>query len=112
MQIIYTASNSKNKSFCYKCINAEPKEVHVALGNYLAEAPEVMSLREGEKMTVLETPEEGDWILAKRMTTGEEGWVPRTYLATVEQYEDTLFDQLAETVASMPTEGKILNVNL
>ncbi|XP_072046919.1 titin-like [Amphiura filiformis] len=80
------------------------KEIFIALGNYLAEAPNVMSLREGERLTVLETPEEGDWILAKRETNGEEGWVPRTYLSTAEQYESTLFEQLAETVAAMPTQ--------
>ncbi len=42
---------------------SEPKhEIYIALGNYLAEAPEVMSLREGERLTVLETPEEGDQL--------------------------------------------------
>ena len=64
-----------------------------------------MSLREGEQVTVLDDTH-GEWWMAHREMTGEEGWVPGAYLATVEQYDEHLRSQLEELVKEMPIEGK------
>ena len=74
------------------------------MGNYLAESEEVMSLREGDKLTVLDEGT-GDWCLARSEMTQEEGWVPRAYLATEEQYDERLEEQLQENISMLPTTG-------
>ncbi|XP_077869715.1 uncharacterized protein LOC102801843 [Saccoglossus kowalevskii] len=90
----------------------EKKEIslaYVAIGNYLAETDEVMSLREGEELTVIER-NHGDWWLVRR-PNGEEGWVPGSYLETLETYEQHLKDQLAESMAALP-EGEGMTIGM
>ena len=64
-----------------------------------------MSLREGDKLIVVDEGT-GDWCLARSEMTQEEGWVPRTYLATEEQYEDKLEEQLQENISRLPAGGQ------
>ncbi|XP_071499535.1 titin-like [Diadema antillarum] len=83
----------------------EPSEAttYIAIGNYLAESDQVMSMREGEQLTILDDSH-GEWWMARRDATGEEGWVPKGYLATAVQYDDHLRSQLEEVVKEMPID--------
>ena len=92
------------KDIFFWLFDTEPK-TYIALGNYLAESDEVMSLREGEQVTILDDGH-GEWWMARRETTGEEGWVPKGYLATAEQYDEHLRSQLEEVVKEMSIDGK------
>ncbi|XP_033111500.1 titin-like [Anneissia japonica] len=73
----------------------------VALGSYLAESDEVMSIREGEDLHILDSTH-GDWWLVRK-STGEEGWVPSSYLVSTEQYEEHLEEELANSMRALPT---------
>lgn len=64
-----------------------------------------MSMREGEQLTILDDGH-GEWWMARRERTGEEGWVPKGYLATADQYDEHLRQQLEEVVKEMSIDGK------
>lgn len=77
---------------------------YVSVGNYMAEAEEVMSVREGEELDVLDDSND-EWWLARKVDTKEEGWVPKAYLAPKEEYAERLKDQLEENIESLPVLG-------
>lgn len=77
---------------------------YVSVGNYMAETEEVMSVREGEVLEVLDDSND-EWWLARKVDTKEEGWVPKAYLAPKEEYAERLKDQLEENIESLPVLG-------
>lgn len=58
----------------------------IARFKYMARTAEDLSFEKGERLVVI-GPLEGDWWMARSMVTGNEGYIPRNYVAPVESYE-------------------------
>lgn len=54
--------------------------IYVALYDYDARTNEDLSFKKGERLQVLDNTD-GDWWLAKSMTTQREGYIPSNYVA-------------------------------
>ena len=64
----------------------EDRKVFVARYGYQARTAEDLSFDKGEKLSVLGGVD-GDWWMARSVRTGQEGYIPRNYVASVASYE-------------------------
>ena len=58
----------------------------VACYRYEARTAEDLSFDKGDRLVVIGGTD-GDWWLARSLTTGREGYIPRNYVAAVASYE-------------------------
>lgn len=58
----------------------KPALIYVALYDYDARTNEDLSFKKGERLQVLDNTD-GDWWLAKSLTTQREGYIPSNYVA-------------------------------
>lgn len=54
--------------------------------NYVARTAEDLSFEKNEQLLVIGGME-GDWWMARSLATGQEGYIPRNYVAAAETYE-------------------------
>ena len=60
--------------------------IFIALYDYDARITEDLSFKKGERLQILNTAD-GDWWLAKSLTSNQEGYIPSTYVAPDKSYE-------------------------
>ena len=60
--------------------------IYIGRFKYVARTAEDLSFEKGERLMVIGGVE-GDWWLARSMVTGNEGYIPRNYIAAAETYE-------------------------
>ena len=60
--------------------------VYVALYDYEARINEDLSFKKGERLQIINTAD-GDWWYARSLNTGNEGYIPSTYVAPEKSYE-------------------------
>lgn len=66
-----------------------------ALWSYPAQAPDELSFKEGDMVTILQKPEGSDWWWAS--LCGREGFVPNNYFGVMYRFlNELLFDHNAE----------------
>lgn len=72
----------------------------VARYAYQARTSEDLSFEKGDKLKVI-GPADGDWWMAKSLSTGREGYIPRNYVAPLASYEaeDWYFGDIARAEA-------------
>lgn len=76
-------------------------DVYYSIYMYEAEAEQAIDLVEGEKVYVLETPD-NDWWFIKKHLTEEKGWVPAKILLTEPKYSAYLQKKLNEKIDKIP----------
>ena len=60
--------------------------IYIGRFKYVARTAEDLSFEKRERLMVIGGVE-GDWWLARSMVTGNEGYIPRNYVAAAETYE-------------------------
>lgn len=73
MAFFIIATNIKQPSF---------KQQFVSLGDYVGMDKSELGLKEGDIVEILRVGGNG-WWFGRHLTTGDEGWVPSTYLEIV-----------------------------
>lgn len=69
--------------------SSQPKSMgteYLVLGDFAAQGPGEVDLRDGDVVHVLDQEQESWWLV--RLETGEEGWAPSTYLEPATQWDD------------------------
>ncbi|KAJ8008681.1 hypothetical protein DPEC_G00080940 [Dallia pectoralis] len=70
----------------HKGENASNKDIVIAQHNFTPTNDNDLAFKKGEHLQILQ--ESGDWWLAKSLLTGEEGYIPRTYVARAHTLEE------------------------
>lgn len=76
-------------------------DVFFSVHAYMAEAEQAIDLVEGERVYVIETPN-NDWWFVKKHLTEEKGWVPAQLLMDEHNYTIYVQKKLNEKIDKLP----------